>query len=103
MELCKVVPPMPTDGVGNEKDQVRHTASSWTISSNLYVLCVVTPRRDKRKKYILLAVQHLSGWPILRAVNSQIAINAVQFFKQEIVSQFESPCMVLTDNGPAFT
>lgn len=59
--------------------------------------------RHRAEKYALLAVEHLTAWPVTWAAKLQTSVTAIQFFKKEVIAPFWSLCFVVTDNGPAFT
>lgn len=55
------------------------------------------------KKYILVSAEHVTGWPVARAAKFQTSSVHIQFLKEEIVRQFGSLSVLLTDNGQAFS
>lgn len=54
-------------------------------------------------KYLFIAVEHLTGWPVERAVKLETSNVAIKLFQGEICRKFGSPEVILTDNGPAFS
>lgn len=60
------------------------------------------PQSQHGNQYLLLAVEHLSRWVILKPTKSQTSTEAIKFFEDEIVRQFGSPGAIVTDGGPAF-
>lgn len=47
------------------------------------------PMTHNGNKYLLIAVEHLTGWPIVRAVSSQTSNVAIKFFKVRFICNLE--------------
>lgn len=47
------------------------------------------PTTKCKNKRILLAVEHLTGWPITREIKSETSVPAIQFFKKVIKGRLE--------------
>lgn len=62
------------------------------------------PVTKEKSKYLLIAVEHLSGWPVARAIPTQLfnSTGVVQFVKKEIVGPFGVPVCVVSDNDTKF-
>lgn len=60
------------------------------------------PRTGARNKDILVEVDHLSGSPIVRATEREMAGAAIKFVQVVFLDRFGAPRNVVTDNGPAF-
>ena len=61
------------------------------------------PRSDSAKRYVLVAVEHLSGWPIAKPTATSTAEEVVKFIEEEIVYSFSSPGMIVSENATWFT
>ena len=61
------------------------------------------PRTPTGEKYILVAVEHLTGWPIARATATSTAEEVLKFVKEEIIHCFGLPRVVVSDNATCFT
>lgn len=49
------------------------------------------PVTKNGKVYILVAVEHLTGWPIVRAIKDATATTVISFFLEDIIRQFGTP------------
>ena len=61
------------------------------------------PRKPTGKKYILVAVEHLTGWAIARATETSTAEEVLRFMKEEIIYCFGLPRVVVSNNATCFT
>lgn len=59
------------------------------------------PQTHHRNQYLLLSVDYLSTWMILKPTKSQTLTGAMKFFEGEIIRQFGSPRAIFTDGDPA--
>lgn len=57
---------------------------------------------EQGNESVLLAVEHPTGWPIMRAVRLQSSTTAIRFLERETFGQFGSPVVLDTANGPTF-
>ena len=55
------------------------------------------------ERYLLIAVEHLSGWPMARATTSDTADVVRSFVTEEILLPFGPPGVFVSDNAKAFT
>ena len=55
------------------------------------------------ERYLLVAVEHLTGWPMARATLSDTADVVETFVKEEILRPFGPPGTIVSDNAKAFT
>ena len=55
------------------------------------------------ERYLLVAVEHLSGWPMARATPSNTADVIETFVKEEILRLFRPPGTIVSDNSKALT
>lgn len=55
------------------------------------------PGTRRENRYILLVLEHLSGWRVVRATKSRTSDLTVRFFRGQVLRQFGSPKVVLTD------
>lgn len=53
-------------------------------------------------KYILLGVEHLSGWPTMKATEQETADVAIEFVQVKLLEHFCAPRNIVPDNVPAF-
>lgn len=60
------------------------------------------PATPQGNKYMLVAVEHLSGWPIALAVQRVDAVAVTDFIEQLIVRPYTIPRMMISDNGTPF-
>ena len=61
------------------------------------------PRTPSGKRYILIAVKHLTGWPIAKATVTSTAEEVLKFVKEEIIYCFGLSRVVVSDNATCFT
>ena len=61
------------------------------------------PRTPSGKRYILIAVEHLTGWPITRAIVTSTPEEVLEFVKEEIIHCFGIPRVVVSDKATSFT
>lgn len=60
------------------------------------------PKIDRGHEYIVLAVEHLSDWPIVKATQREAASVATELAQVEVLQHFGAPRNIVTKNGPAF-
>ncbi|OIR56707.1 MAG: uncharacterized protein A8A55_2544 [Amphiamblys sp. WSBS2006] len=61
------------------------------------------PETANGKKWILVAIDHFSKWPVAEAVQEASAKTVIEFVKKHIVANFGIPEEIITDRGSAFT
>ncbi|OIR56906.1 MAG: uncharacterized protein A8A55_2342 [Amphiamblys sp. WSBS2006] len=61
------------------------------------------PETRGGKKWILVAIDHFSKWPVAEAVQEASAKTVIEFVKKNIVANFGIPAEIITDRGSAFT
>ena len=59
----------------------------------------IRPRTKKGNTQIIVAIEHLTNWPIAKAVPDVTAQTLVQFILSEIVTVFGCPYQLLSDGG----
>ncbi len=60
------------------------------------------PETEAGNKYILVATEAMTRWPIARASPSADAETAANFLYQDVILQFGAPATILTDRGTHF-
>ncbi|KAG1471288.1 hypothetical protein G6F57_011442 [Rhizopus arrhizus] len=60
------------------------------------------PTTKNNNRWILMAVDYTTNWPIARALNNATAEEIVKFIYEEIVMRFGCPQEILTDRGANF-
>lgn len=60
-------------------------------------------RIGSRNRCILIAVEHLTGWPFATAVESTTAQMVIDFVEKEITLTFGPPVTMISDNATCFT
>ena len=60
------------------------------------------PRTPTGNKCVLVAIEHLTGWPIARATESSTAEEVLRFMKEEMIYCFGLPRGVVSDNATCF-
>ena len=60
------------------------------------------PPTAEGHRYIIVAVEKLSRYPIAKATKDQVATTAVDFVQNEIIAQFGCPKMITVDRGSCF-
>lgn len=98
---CPIFSRMPTDGSSPACRHEAEAASAAPFHTFAMNFAGPLPEMGSGNKYVLFAVELLSGCPIVRATISQYSDVSVRFFQREIGEQFRSPKTVLTDGGPA--
>lgn len=61
------------------------------------------PKTKNGKQYILIAVEHLTGWPLAWATETATAAEVVKFVKEEIIHSFGPPRTIVSDNATCFS
>ena len=61
------------------------------------------PVTAKGNRYLLIAVEHLTGWPIARALPSAISTGVTSFVEEKICNTYATPKVIVSDNGAQFT
>ena len=61
------------------------------------------PQTKRGNKYILVATEYLTKWPMAKAVPRATAQEVATFIKDDIVSNHEVPKSILTDHGTHFS
>lgn len=61
------------------------------------------PETTAGNKFLLVSVEHLTGWPIVSPTKLATAQTVLNFIKQKIIPPFGAPKVVITDNGACFT
>lgn len=54
-------------------------------------------------KYLLVCVEHLTGWPVVRATKDATSKTVMDFVEKNIVHSFGPPKTVVIDNASCFT
>ncbi|CDF33409.1 unnamed protein product [Chondrus crispus] len=79
----------------------------FPISSLFDVFCVdfggPFPATSFGKRFLLVAVEHLTGWPIAIATADSTAQVVLDFVKREIMYSFGPPQTIVPDNVTSFT
>ncbi|KAG0732158.1 hypothetical protein G6F62_014031 [Rhizopus arrhizus] len=60
------------------------------------------PASKKGNKYIIVAMEYFTRWPIARAVKSTDSKTTIDFLYEEIFCNFGPPQYLLSDNGTHF-
>lgn len=62
------------------------------------------PETTRRYVYIIIAVEHLSNWPIAVAIpqGSFNSLGVIDFVRKHICDVFENPAFMVSDNGTQF-
>jgi transposase InsO family protein len=60
------------------------------------------PESHNGNKYILVAIDESTRWPVARATNSMTAVNSAKILYEEVISVFGVPDEIVTDRGSAF-
>lgn len=61
------------------------------------------PESKLKNKYIIMAVEYYTGWPVARAVRSADSDTTVKFLYEDVFTVFGPPMKLLSDNGLHFT
>lgn len=69
------------------------------ISIDLAGPCPCTP---SGKKFFLVAIEHLTGWPIAISTDEAAALTVIAFMRKEIIYNIFSPRFVFSDNATCF-
>ena len=60
-------------------------------------------RSGSGKRYVLVAVEHFTGWPIAKPTAISTAEGVVKFIEEEIIYTFGSPGKIMSDSETCFT
>ena len=66
-------------------------------------LIVELPTSHYSNKNILVMVDHLTGWPIARAIPDNEATNVANAIFEKLILEHGAPEVLLSDNGKEFT
>lgn len=61
------------------------------------------PVTAEKNCYLLVCVEHLTGWPIVKPTKRATAAVVVQFINEEVIPPFGAPGMIISDNAKCFT
>ena len=61
------------------------------------------PMSKEGTRYTLIAVEHLTNWPIAVATKTATAAEVIRFVNEEIVYSFGPLMIIISDNANAFT
>ena len=61
------------------------------------------PASKDGSRFVLVAVEHLTGWPLARATSRSTSDVVLDFIKTEIIHPFGPPRSIISDNATAFT
>nr|KYP69626.1 Uncharacterized protein K02A2.6 [Cajanus cajan] len=61
------------------------------------------PPAKGQVKFLIVAVDHFTKWIEVEAVATITAINVQKFFWRNVITGFEIPYALITDNGLQFT
>ena len=61
------------------------------------------PATSSGNRFVLVAVEHLTGWPIAMATSDSTAQVVLKFVKREIMYSFGPPHTIVSDNATCFT
>lgn len=61
------------------------------------------PTTEKGNCYVLIAVEHLTGWHIARPTKDATADSVIDFVAREMIHSFGPPRYVVSDNANCFT
>ena len=64
---------------------------------------VPLPMSKEGNRYMLIAVEHLTNWPIAVATKTATAAEVIRFVNEEIIYSFGPPKAIISDNANAFT
>ena len=71
-----------------------------TISIDFAGPLPLTPRGNR---FLLIAVEHLTGWPMAVPLPTNLSTDVASFVEENIVKPYQAPRMMLSDNGSQFT
>jgi transposase InsO family protein len=60
------------------------------------------PRTTLGNAWILVAVEHLSGWPVAQACQAATSEEVMSFVQQQIIESYGVPATILSDNAQCF-
>ncbi len=60
------------------------------------------PTTKKGAKFLLVAVEHLTGWPVASPMKDSTAKSVIQFLKKEVVEPYGPPATIISDNAMCF-
>jgi transposase InsO family protein len=60
------------------------------------------PKTTKGNRWLLVAIDYCTKWPIARATKSATAETVAEFIENEIILNFGVPDEIVSDRGPAF-
>lgn len=55
------------------------------------------------ERYFLIAMEHLTSWPMVRATNTATGDVVVDFVEKEILNPFGPPGTIVSENASCFT
>ena len=60
------------------------------------------PETKSKKRYLIVAVEYLTGWPVVKAVKNANARTTAKFIYKNIICQYGIPKILMTDRGTHF-
>ena len=61
------------------------------------------PKTKNGRRYILIAVEHLTGWPLAWATETATSAEVIKFVKEEIIHSVGPPRTIVSDNATCFS
>ena len=61
------------------------------------------PKTKNGKRYILIAVEHLTGWPLAWGTETATSAEVIKFVEEEIIHSFGPPRTIVSDNATCFS
>lgn len=61
------------------------------------------PVKTFENQYLLITLEHLTGWPIVRTIKTATSDMVKKFLKEDIMFQFGASTRIISDNGSCFT
>ena len=61
------------------------------------------PRTAEGNRYLLVAVEHVSGWPIAKALPRALSRDVSDFIQDQVIDPHTTPQVIPSDNDSKFT
>lgn len=101
LEFCEEMPPMPKAWKSNTSVGQRVTSNGFPLVVAIWTLNILRPFPTTlgKRKFLLVAVDYFTKWVEVEPLTNIMAYAIKKFFWKNIITCFEIPNMLVSDNG----
>lgn len=101
LEFCEEMPPMPKAWKSNTSVGQRVTSNGFPLVVAIWTLNILGPfpTTPGKRKFLLVAVDYFTKWVEVEPLTNIMAYAIKKFFWKNIITCFEIPNTLVSDNG----